>query len=89
MSADSQDAIGIVFPGLNRLDYAKGEYWPEKITPVNDPEVLDWIERSSVVHNIAAEGREISMSLIKRICRLREPQALAKAADDVWECHPC
>src|SRR5690606_41102942 len=41
----SQDAIGIVHPGLNRLDYAAGEYWPEKITTVNDREVLGWLEQ--------------------------------------------
>ena len=27
--AGSQDSIGIVYPGLNRLDY-QGQYWPEK-----------------------------------------------------------
>ena len=27
----SQDSIGIVFPGVNKLEYGKGAYWPEKI----------------------------------------------------------
>jgi cytidyltransferase-like protein len=40
----SQDSIGIVFPGLNRLDY-RGQYWPEKITSVADEKTLTWIER--------------------------------------------
>ncbi|MGA3182266.1 MAG: adenylyltransferase/cytidyltransferase family protein [Verrucomicrobiota bacterium] len=43
----SQDSIGIVFPGLNRLDY-RGQYWPEKITSVADEKTLKtltWIER--------------------------------------------
>jgi cytidyltransferase-like protein len=39
----SQDAIGIVYPGLNRLDY-RGEYWPNQITTVDDEEILRWIE---------------------------------------------
>jgi cytidyltransferase-like protein len=39
----SQDAIGIVYPGLNRLDYA-GEYWPKKITPCLDSDVLSFLE---------------------------------------------
>ena len=41
--AGSQDSIGIVFPGLNRLDY-RGKYWPEKITSVTDEKILNWIE---------------------------------------------
>ncbi len=41
----SQDAIGIVMPGLNRLNY-KGGYWPENIETVKDTEVLDFIEKN-------------------------------------------
>lgn len=40
----SQDAIGIVFPGVNKLDYEKGKYWPSKIEPVTDKDVLLFIE---------------------------------------------
>src|ERR1039457_1115889 len=39
----SQDALGIVLSGLNRLDY-RGGYWPAKITPVEDEETLHWLE---------------------------------------------
>ncbi len=39
----SQDAIGVVFPGLNRLWY-DGGYWPARIETVDDPCVLDWLE---------------------------------------------
>ena len=42
----SQDSIGLVFPGLNRLDY-RGGFWPEKITSVNDPKILRWLETTS------------------------------------------
>ena len=41
----SQDAIGIVMPGLNRLNY-DGGYWPENIESVKDAEVLDFIEKN-------------------------------------------
>lgn len=40
----SQDALGIVLPGLNRLDYAGG-YWPEKIKSCLQEDVLAWLER--------------------------------------------
>ena len=41
--AGSQDAIGIVMPGLNRLDYYNN-YWPEKIISVHDENILSWLE---------------------------------------------
>lgn len=39
----SQDSIGIVFPGLNKMDY-NGEYWPHTITPCLNEKILSWIE---------------------------------------------
>ncbi len=39
----SQDSLGIVLPGLNRLDY-NGGYWPERITCMLNPEILEWLE---------------------------------------------
>lgn len=39
----SQDSIGIVMPGLNKLDY-NGDFWPNKITSNCDNSILDWIE---------------------------------------------
>jgi len=41
----SQDAIGIVFPGLNKSWY-EGEYWPERIDSVNDERALRFVEQS-------------------------------------------
>ena len=40
----SQDSIGIVFPGLNKMTY-DGKYWPESIESVNDDKILDFIEK--------------------------------------------
>ena len=40
----SQDALGIVMPGLNRYHYEQG-YWPVKIDKVNEPDLLEWIEQ--------------------------------------------
>ena len=42
--AGSQDSIGIVYPGLNRLDYA-GSYWPHKITSEHNEQILSWLEK--------------------------------------------
>ena len=41
----SQDAIGIVMPGLNRLNY-NGGYWPENIESNCESDILDFIEKN-------------------------------------------
>ena len=80
----SQDAIGIVFPGLNRLDYASGEYWPEKITTVNDPEVLDWLEKR--LWFITLPPRAGGFNVLDQTNISAEgARALAEAADGVWK----
>jgi len=80
----SQDAIGIVFPGLNRLDYARGEYWPEKITPVNDPEVLDFIEQH--LWFITLPPRDGRFNVLDRTNISEDgARALADAANGVWD----
>jgi cytidyltransferase-like protein len=80
----SQDAIGIVFPGLNRLDYAAGEYWPQKITPVNDPEILDWIEQR--LWFITLPPREGDFNVLDQTNVSTEgAKALAEAADQLWD----
>jgi len=39
----SQDALGIVLPGLNKLFY-RGEYWPEHIMTEHQEDILSWLE---------------------------------------------
>jgi cytidyltransferase-like protein len=80
----SQDSIGIVFPGLNRLDYARGEYWPEKITPVNDPGVLDFIEQN--LWFITLPPRDGKFNVLDQTnISVEGARALAEAADGVWD----
>ncbi len=40
----SQDSIGIVMPGVNKLDYDSGQYWPSKITTNLDSQILDFVQ---------------------------------------------
>ncbi len=78
----SQDALGIVLPGLNRLDY-RGGYWPARITSVTDEATLAWLEahlclvplgpRQAGFHVL--EGRRITPAKVR---------ALASAAIDCW-----
>lgn len=39
----SQDAIGIVLPGCNKLNYHK-KYWPLSFESIHNNEILDWLE---------------------------------------------
>jgi len=80
----SQDAIGIVFPGLNRLDYAKGEYWPEKITTIDAPAVLDWLEQHLWFITLPPRAGQFNV-LDKTNISVEGARALAEAADEVWD----
>jgi hypothetical protein len=54
----SQDMIGLIYPGVNRLDYDaafEGGYFPRHIESNNDPAVARWLER--VVHVIPVASR--------------------------------
>lgn len=45
----SQDMIGIVYPGISRLDYDfnhEGGYFPVHIESCNDPEVAQWLQNN-------------------------------------------
>ena len=42
--AGSQDAIGLVYPGFNCLNYGGGEYWPNEIISEQGEAVLQFLE---------------------------------------------
>jgi hypothetical protein len=54
----SQDMAGIIYPGVNRLDYDfahKGGTFPVHVESNNDPEVARWLE--SVIHMVPIAQR--------------------------------
>jgi len=78
----SQDALGIVLPGLNRLMY-RGGYWPEKIDPVHDEEVLSWLQGHLSL--VTLGPREKHFDVLEETNITREgAAALAQSADDCW-----
>ena len=79
----SQDALGIVLPGLNRLFYA-GKYWPEHIESCKDEDILEWLEnRLSLV---TLGPREGGFSVLSDMNINRDTAArLATATDECWE----
>lgn len=40
----SQDSIGIVFPGVNKLNYGREQYWPDYIESETSNDILEFIE---------------------------------------------
>jgi len=54
----SQDMIGLIYPGVNRLDYDfahRGGIVPKHIESNNDPEIARWLER--VIHVLPVAPR--------------------------------
>lgn len=80
--AGSQDSIGIVYPGLNRLDYA-GQYWPKKITSVTDNQILKWMEQHLFLIPLGQRTAGFDVLKGKKITAPKV-RALAAAADGCW-----
>jgi hypothetical protein len=54
----SQDMIGLIYPGINRLDYDfrhEGGFFPAHVESNNDPAVAHWLER--VIHILPVAQR--------------------------------
>ena len=81
--AGSQDAIGIVFPGLNKLNY-NGNYWPESIESVNDDDTLSWIESHLYMVSLGPRTSEYSVLSNTKIDE-EGAKALADAAENCWK----
>jgi len=79
----SQDAIGIVFPGLNKA-YYEGEYWPSRIESVQDEATLRFIE--SALYLVPLGPREYGFSVLSDTNITRAgAQALSEATDRCWD----
>ncbi len=80
----SQDAIGIVFPGVNRLNY-KGDYWPESIETNQEEEILTWLERHLFLIPIGPrqDGFEVLDEMHLKSDMVKD---LANAAALAWDC---
>ena len=81
--AGSQDAAGIVLPGLNRLHYA-GHYWPSQIESCHDDATLDWLEQRLYLVTLGPRTHDYRVLADTRITPERA-KALADAAEAVWQ----
>lgn len=78
----SQDAIGLVYRGVNRLDY-EGQYWPCHIEQCLDSGILDWLE--SKIHLVPIAPRNNSFEVLSQYKVFPEAvERLSKAASETW-----
>jgi hypothetical protein len=82
----SQDMIGIIYPGINRLDYdfkVHGGIFPVHIESNNDPEVAAWLEK--VIHVIAVGPRPEGYNPLGR--KNFEPEWIARLGQSGKDCY--
>jgi cytidyltransferase-like protein len=79
----SQDALGIVLPGLNRLDY-DGGYWPKAIDSCRREEILGWIEAHLSLVTLGPRDGDYS-ALSETDINPGKAHDLSVAAQQCWE----
>lgn len=80
----SQDSIGIVLPGVNKLDYEKGEYWPSQITKMTERPILEFIEKHLWFITLSPRVNDYNVLSGTQITT-PNAKALAAAATDCWK----
>lgn len=79
----SQDQLGILLPGINRL-YYNGGYWPSTIESITDQETVAWLE--SVFHLIPMKPRPDAYDPIREKNLTQEGvKLLGEAGNMCWE----
>jgi cytidyltransferase-like protein len=79
----SQDAIGIVFPGLAK-SYYEGEYWPTKIEHLRDELSLQFVENSLYLVTLGPRHSDFDV-LAGTLFNAVNAKALADPTEDCWQ----
>jgi cytidyltransferase-like protein len=81
--AGSQDAIGIVMPALNKLNY-DGGYWPASISSVHDEGILSWIENHLYLIMLGPRKKHFDV-LANTDINKANAKCLSDAAERCWD----
>ncbi|MEY4278533.1 MAG: hypothetical protein RL377_537, partial [Bacteroidota bacterium] len=81
--AGSQDALGIVLPGLNKLNY-DASYWPASIESVQEEAILSFLEQHLYLIPLDPRHKEYDVLSNTHITELGA-KALADAANACWD----
>jgi cytidyltransferase-like protein len=81
--AGSQDHLGLLMPGINRLHY-NGSYWPDYIQSTIEMEICDWL--SDVIHLVPLAPRPDGYDPLKEMHLEKNLiKELGEAGDLCWE----
>lgn len=79
----SQDQLGLLLPGINRL-YYDGGYWPEKIDSTVNKDICDWL--SDVIYMVKLEPRPDGYNPLKEMHLEKSAvRLLGEAGERCWE----
>lgn len=79
----SQDQLGILMPGLNKLNYSNG-YWPIEIQTVLDDELLNFIEKNLWLVQLPQRDDNFDVFADKNV-NLESIKKLSHATEKVWQ----
>lgn len=79
----SQDALGIVMPGLNYLWY-NGHFWPEKIESHQQEETLTWLEEHLQLITLSPRDDELVVTEGANVTA-EKVEELSLAAQQLWQ----
>ena len=79
----SQDALGILLPGVNKLFYNNG-FWPKNIDSINDESILLFLEKHLFLISLEPRKNDYNVLENMRISKKGASQ-LAKASDETWK----
>ena len=79
----SQDQLGILLPGVNKLSYDNG-FWPVKIESLNDAETLEFMRKHICLAALPPRAPGYDA---KKECRINKASAarIAAASEACWE----
>lgn len=78
----SQDALGIIMPGLNKY-YYENDYWPSQISTESSEEILSWIEKHLYLINLGPRHSGYDVLDNTKI-NVANARLLADAAENCW-----
>jgi hypothetical protein len=82
----SQDMIGLIYPGVSRLDFDfrhEGGLFPVHVESSRDPEILDWLERVIYMLPIAPRPDGYNPLVTKNL----DPEMINQLGLTGWNCY--
>ncbi len=80
----SQDSIGIVYPGVNKLNYTRDNYWPDSIESETNTEILEFIEKHLWFITLGPRTGDFDV-LADTVINTENAGKLADAANKCWD----